>query len=108
MKKKRPVTTDIRARFGGRLRELRMAKGYSQERLAEMAALHWTYVGGIERGERNPTLINIEKLAVALDISLSDLFLFIPISMTRDSRPISTSTMTTAFPGPKILSKTFC
>jgi transcriptional regulator with XRE-family HTH domain len=41
-----------------------------------MAALHWTYVGGIERGERNPTLINVEKLARALDISLPELFSF--------------------------------
>ena len=76
MKKKRPVTTDIRTRFGKRLRELRTAKGYSQEQLAEMAALHWTYIGGIERGERNPTLINIEKLARALDVALPELLSF--------------------------------
>jgi transcriptional regulator with XRE-family HTH domain len=76
MKKKRPVTTDIRNKFGKRLRELRTAKGYSQEQLAEKATLHWTYIGGIERGERNPTLINIEKLARALDISLPELLSF--------------------------------
>jgi transcriptional regulator with XRE-family HTH domain len=76
MKKKRPVTTDIRNKFGKRLRELRTAKGYSQEQLAEKATLHWTYIGGIERGERNPTLINIEKLAIALDISLPELLSF--------------------------------
>ena len=76
MKKKRPVTTDIRNKFGKRLRELRTIKGYSQEQLAEMATLHWTYIGGIERGERNPTLINLEKLARALDISLPELFSF--------------------------------
>ena len=76
MKKKRPVTTDIRTKFGKRLRELRTVRGYSQEQLAEMAALHWTYVGGIERGERNPTLINVEKLARALGISLPELFSF--------------------------------
>ena len=76
MKKKRPVTTDIRNKFGKRLRELRGVKGYSQEQLAEMATLHWTYIGGIERGERNPTLINLEKLARALDISLPELFSF--------------------------------
>ena len=76
MKKKRPVTTDIRNKFGKRLRELRTAKGYSQEQLAEKATLHWTYIGGIERGERNPTLINVEKLARALDISLPELLSF--------------------------------
>ena len=76
MKKKRPVTTDIRAKFGKHLRELRTAKKYSQEKLADMADMHWTYLGGIERGERNPTLINIEKLAKALETSLPDLFSF--------------------------------
>ena len=74
MKKKRPVTTDIRIKFGKRLRELRTGKGFSQEKLAEVASLHWTYIGGIERGERNPTLINLEKLARALDKSLPELF----------------------------------
>jgi hypothetical protein len=42
----------------------------------EFADLHWIYLGGIERGERNPTLINIEKLAKALEISLYDMFVF--------------------------------
>ena len=76
MKKKRPVTTNIRTRFGKHIFQLRTAKGYSQEKLAELADMHWTYLGGIERGERNPTLINIEKLARALEISLQDLFSF--------------------------------
>lgn len=76
MKKKRPVTTDIRARFGKRIFDLRTAKGLTQEKLAEIATMHWTYLGGIERGERNPTLINIEKLADALGTSLSELFSF--------------------------------
>ncbi len=76
MKKKRPVTTDIRTKLGKSIRELRTAKGYSQEKLAEMANMHWTYLGGIERGERNPTLINIEKLAIALDVPLPELFSF--------------------------------
>ena len=75
MKKKRPVTSNIRARFGKRIFDLRTAKGLTQEKLAEIATMHWTYLGGIERGERNPTLINIEKLARALEISLHDLFL---------------------------------
>ena len=73
MKKKRPVSSDIRARFGSRLKQLRTEKGLSQERLAELATMHWTYIGGIERGERNPTLINIEKLADALEVTLPEL-----------------------------------
>lgn len=76
MKKKRPVNTGIQAVFGKHIRELRTGRGYSQEELAEKANMHWTYLGGIERGERNPTLINIEKLATALDVSLPELFLF--------------------------------
>jgi transcriptional regulator with XRE-family HTH domain len=76
MKKKRPVTTDIRTRFGKCIFDLRTTKRLSQEKLAERASMHWTYLGGIERGERNPTLINIEKLARALEIPLRDLFLF--------------------------------
>lgn len=74
--KRKPITTDIRSRFGKRVRQLRTARGYSQEKLAELADVHWTYLGSIERGERNPALINLERLAKALDISLSELFAF--------------------------------
>jgi transcriptional regulator with XRE-family HTH domain len=48
----------------------------SQEQLAFKAGIHRTYLGGIERGERNPTLKNIVSIAEALDITLSELFLF--------------------------------
>lgn len=60
--------------LGRRVRELRHKLGYSQEELADRAGMHWTYLGGIERGERNPTLANIGRLADALDISLAELF----------------------------------
>lgn len=53
-------------RFGMRLRELRQKTGISQERLAELAGLHRTYVSSVERGERNISLENIERLAIAL------------------------------------------
>ena len=56
------------------MRELRKAKGMTQEALAEKAKLHWTYVGGIERGEREPAFTAIGKLASALGVSLSELF----------------------------------
>lgn len=65
---------DLRAAFGRRLRELRMARGLSQEELAHRAGMHATYLGGIERGERNPALVNIGRLAGALGVTLADLF----------------------------------
>ena len=59
--------------YGRALRELRHECGISQERLAHLSGLDRTYVSGIERGERNPSLTNILKLVDALDISLSEL-----------------------------------
>jgi len=60
-------------RFGRRVREQREAAGFSQEVLAERCGLHRTYVGSIERGERNVSLVNLALLAKALDLTLSDL-----------------------------------
>lgn len=67
---------NIEERFGKRVRELRQAKGLSQEELAFKAGVHRTYLGGIERGERNPSLRNIAAIAKALGVTLSELFLF--------------------------------
>ena len=61
------------AAFGRAIRELRTSEGLSQEALAERAGLHRTYIGGIERGERNVSLVNIGLLADALDVSLAAL-----------------------------------
>ncbi|HZR33479.1 MAG TPA: helix-turn-helix transcriptional regulator [Terriglobales bacterium] len=55
------------------VRKRRLALRLSQEGLAERANLHWTYIGGIERGERNVSLINIVKIARALNTSASNL-----------------------------------
>ena len=60
--------------FGKRVRELRLKKLLSQEALADKANLHRTYIGMIERGEKNLTLLNIEKLAKALEIDITELF----------------------------------
>ena len=65
---------DIRGRFGKAVRSKRKKLGVSQEEFADMCDLDRTYIGGIERGERNVSLINIEKIAETLKISLSELF----------------------------------
>lgn len=60
--------------FGIRVRAIREACGYSQERLAELANLHRTYIGGVERGERNISLVNIWRISDALGTKPSALF----------------------------------
>lgn len=68
-----PRKQDILVRFGARVRQLRLLKGYSQEAFAAKCDLDRTYVGGIERGERNVALRNVESIAKALDMALSEL-----------------------------------
>jgi transcriptional regulator with XRE-family HTH domain len=65
---------DIRVRFGKAVRQKRHELGVSQEVFADLCELDRTYIGGIERGERNVALVNIEKIARALKIPLSQLF----------------------------------
>lgn len=62
------------ARFGEQIRRLRLSRGWSQEELAQRAGRHWTYIGGIERGERNITIRVIADLAHALGVDIRDLF----------------------------------
>lgn len=66
----------IRLNFGQRLRKKRLEKNLTQEELANLSGLHSTYIGQIERGLRNPSLINIYKLAKALKVTSSDLLPF--------------------------------
>lgn len=68
-----PRSPDILSRFGTRLRELRKKKGFSQEALAAICELDRTYVSGIERGERNVALRNIERLAIGLGTTTGEL-----------------------------------
>ena len=68
-----PQPFDVHA-FGRNLRALRRAAGHSQEGFAHLAGLDRTYVGGIERGERNPALKTIIQLAETLDVEAARLF----------------------------------
>ena len=64
---------DVRERVGNNVRRLRKKQGISQEELADRAALHRTYISGVERGVRNPTVVVLEKVADALGVELSAL-----------------------------------
>lgn len=70
------MSKDILIKFGKKVRKERLKKNLSQEKFAEMIGVHRTYIGMIERAEKNITLINIKKLSDALDIPLSKLFDF--------------------------------
>lgn len=65
---------DIRVRLGKAVRERRCKLGVSQEAFADLCELDRSYIGGIERGERNVAVVNIQKIARALKISISELF----------------------------------
>ena len=65
--------SEILIKFGDRVREIRTHKGLSQEQLAHLADVHRTYIGMIERGERNLSLKNIEKLAEVFKMTVSKL-----------------------------------
>jgi transcriptional regulator with XRE-family HTH domain len=68
--------SEISIKFGEKVRELRTKKGFSQEELAHIADVHRTYIGMVERAEKNITLVNVEKIANALEITISDLLKF--------------------------------
>jgi transcriptional regulator with XRE-family HTH domain len=64
---------DIRRRVGQNVRKFRLAKGWSQEEFADECGLHRTYVSGVERGVRNPTVSVLQKIAKALKVSAGQL-----------------------------------
>jgi len=84
-----PSTTEplsaATAEFGRRVRQHRRERGLSQEGLADLAGLHWTFVGQVERGRRNLTLHNILRLAGALGVNARDLIA--DLEYTASSKP---------------------
>lgn len=70
MRKKHPALVEL----GKKIRELRKSKGFSQESFADEAGLDRTYMGGIERGERNIATLNLIRIAWALNVEIGELF----------------------------------
>ncbi len=63
----------ILIKFGKRVRELRAERNLTQQQLADISGLHKNYIGMVERGERNPSLLNIDILAKSFEVSISKL-----------------------------------
>ncbi len=70
------MADDIKLKLGRKIRETRVKEGYSQEELASRCGLHRTYISDIERGERNVSVENIEKIAKALKTEPNELLRF--------------------------------
>ena len=64
---------DVRVRVGLNVQKARRAKGVSQEELAHLAKMHQTYLSGVERGKRNPSILVLDRIAAALELDIADL-----------------------------------
>ena len=73
---------DIKIKFGLRLRELRKARNISQEELMVATGIHRTYLSEVERGIRNISIVNVEKIARALDVDAMEMFDFRKLTNT--------------------------
>ncbi|MCG7377795.1 helix-turn-helix domain-containing protein [Paenibacillus sp. ACRSA] len=75
---------------GARIRALRKERGYSQEALGEKGGFHFSYIGQIERGEKNVSLVNLAKIAESLDVNLIQLFAYVEeeFEVTEDEKQI--------------------
>lgn len=67
------MKTKVLRQFGDNVKKLRKARGWTQEYLAKRAGLHRTYIGSIERSERNVSLVNVEKIAKSLNVTIETL-----------------------------------
>ena len=67
------TTVNAKKELGLRIRSLRKRQGLTQEEMADKCDLHWTYIDGLERGERNPTLTTMQKVAEGLGVGLTEL-----------------------------------
>ncbi len=68
------MARDLKRAFGQRVREFREERGWSQEQMEQHSGLHWTYIGQVERGERNLTLLSIQKIAKGFKVEIVELF----------------------------------
>ena len=68
------MAKDIKHAFGKRVRALRKSRKWSHEKMAEASRMHWTYIGQVERGERNLTLQSIQSIAKAFNMKVAELF----------------------------------
>lgn len=69
--------------IGKRIRDLRKERGLSQEQLGELANLNYTYIGGVERAETNISVLNLTKIAQALNVGVYELFSYTRVSQTK-------------------------
>ncbi|MDU0203994.1 helix-turn-helix domain-containing protein [Paenibacillus sp. MAH-36] len=76
---------DILKIVGARVRDIRKAHGLTQEQLAEVSGFHFTYIGAVERGEKNITLLNLEKLAEALETEVQELFGYAELNIGKEN-----------------------
>jgi transcriptional regulator with XRE-family HTH domain len=67
--------------IGARMRDIRKERGLTQEQLAEISGFHFTYIGAIERGEKNITMLNLEKMSDALEVEVQELFRYADINL---------------------------
>jgi transcriptional regulator with XRE-family HTH domain len=83
------IVKSIRNIVGDRIRELRKQRGLSQEGLGDKAGLHYTYIGAVERGEKNCSIETVEKIAKALKIEIGELFPKVPERTAKDMKALA-------------------
>lgn len=85
------MAADVLSRLGARVRELREARGLTQEALGERAECSWHYVSSIERGRKGATTETLAALAAALDVTLSELFVGVDRPLPREAKRLDTA-----------------